>query len=215
MKRRRLDTLALRALMKATHLLGLALAERIRQYRGSGDRVLDHFAQLQEQTLHVALLREALETLASRWDKIPDRQRPHFSPSARFKILRLKTLLALPADETASTFRVSTGTILRWEQEALGAPEQQTVGSLLKPVPPVRATTTRSAISSTPSPSPASRATAPSPRISPAPAGSSRAGRFSGSARRNRHPFRRPHMRPQRPLAPSAPATRTTCGCWT
>ena len=138
MKRRRLDTLALRALMKATHLLGLALAERIRQYRGSGDRVLDHFAQLQEQTLHVALLREALETLASRWDKIPDRQRPHFSPSARFKILRLKTLLALPADETASTFRVSTGTILRWEQEALGAPERHTVGSLLKPIPPVR-----------------------------------------------------------------------------
>jgi transposase InsO family protein len=30
------------------------------------------------------------------------------------------------------------GTILRWEQEALGAPQRQTVGSLLKPVPPVR-----------------------------------------------------------------------------
>ncbi len=138
MKRRLLDSLALRALMKATHLLGLALAERIRQYRDSGDTLVDRFAQLQEQTLHVALLREALETLASRWDKIPERQRPHFSPEARFKILRLKTLLALSADETASTFRVSTGTILRWEQEALGAPQRHTVGSLLKPVPPVR-----------------------------------------------------------------------------
>jgi hypothetical protein len=31
MKRRALDTLALRALMKATHLLGLALAERLRE----------------------------------------------------------------------------------------------------------------------------------------------------------------------------------------
>ena len=138
MKRRLLDSLALRALMKATHLLGLALAERIRQYRDSGDAVLDRFAQLQEQTLHAALLREALEILASRWDKIPERQRPHFSPEARFRILRIKTLLALSADETALTFRVSTATILRWQQEALAAPERQTVGSLLEPVPPVR-----------------------------------------------------------------------------
>jgi hypothetical protein len=68
MKRRVVDALALRALMKATHLLGLALAERLRRYRDSGDAVLDRFAQLQEQTLHVALLREALDTLASRWE---------------------------------------------------------------------------------------------------------------------------------------------------
>jgi transposase InsO family protein len=138
MKRRLLDGLALRALMKATHLLGLALAERIRQYRDSGDAVLDRFAQLQEQSLHAGLWREAVEILASRWDKLPERQRPHFSPEARFRILRIKTLLAWSADETASTFRVSTGTILRWQHEALGTPERKTVGSLLKPVPPVR-----------------------------------------------------------------------------
>jgi putative transposase len=138
MKRRNLDGLAVRALMKATHLLGLALAERLRQYRDSGDAVLDRFAQLQEQSLHAGLWREAVEILASRWDKLPERQRPHFSPEARFRILRIKTLLAWSADETASTFRVSTGTILRWEHEAVGAPERKTVGSLLKPVPPVR-----------------------------------------------------------------------------
>lgn len=33
MKRRGLDTLALRALFHATHLLGLAIAERLGQYR--------------------------------------------------------------------------------------------------------------------------------------------------------------------------------------
>lgn len=64
--------------MKATHLLWLALAERLRQYRESGDGVLDRFAQLQEQTLHVALLEEALDILGSRWDKLPERQRPHY-----------------------------------------------------------------------------------------------------------------------------------------
>jgi hypothetical protein len=35
-------------------------------------------------------------------------------------------------------FRFSTGTVLRWEAEATAAPEQETVGSLLEPVPPVR-----------------------------------------------------------------------------
>lgn len=137
-KRRLLDILALRALMKATHLLGLALAERLRQYRESGDSVLDRFAQLQEQYLHAGLWREAVEILATRWGKIPERHRPHFSPEARFRILRIKALLAWSADETASTFRLSTGTILRWEHEALAAPQRETVGSLLKPVPPVR-----------------------------------------------------------------------------
>jgi hypothetical protein len=63
MKRRALETLALRALMKATHLLGLALAERPRQYRDSGDSCLDRFAQLREEALHAALLGEATDIL--------------------------------------------------------------------------------------------------------------------------------------------------------
>jgi hypothetical protein len=138
MKRRCLDTFALRALMKATHLLGLALAERLRQYRDSGDRVLDRFANLQEQALHVAYLREAVEIHGSRWDKLPERQRPHYAPEAQFRIVRLKCLLALSAGETARLFRVSATTVLRWEDEARVGPERDTVGSLLRPVPPVR-----------------------------------------------------------------------------
>jgi hypothetical protein len=88
MRRRDLDTLALRAFMKATHLLGLALAGRLREYRDGRDPALDRFAQIQEQILHASLLREALDVLGSRWDKLPERQRPHYSPQARFRILR-------------------------------------------------------------------------------------------------------------------------------
>ena len=138
MRRRDLDTLALRALMKATHLLGLALAGRLREYRDGQDPALDRFAQIQEQVLHASLLREALDVLGSRWDKLPERQRPHYSPEARFRILRLRALLALSAVETARIFRVSVGTVLRWESEARAEPERVTVGSLLKPDPPVR-----------------------------------------------------------------------------
>jgi transposase InsO family protein len=138
MKRRCLDTLALHALMKATHLLGLALAERLRHYRDSGDPVLDRFARLQEQVLHVECLREVIDIHGSRWDKLPERQRPHYTPEARFRILRLRNLLALSADETARLFRVSTNTVLRWDEEARGAAKRQAVGSLLKPIPPIR-----------------------------------------------------------------------------
>jgi transposase InsO family protein len=138
MKRRALDTVALRALMKATHLLGLAFAERLRQYRDSGDTCLDHFGQLTEEALHAALFRETADILATRWDKLPERQRPHYAPEARFRILRIRALLALSADEAARTFRVSSGTILRWEREAQLAPDRPTVGSLVKPTPPVR-----------------------------------------------------------------------------
>ena len=138
MKRRCLDTLALHALMKATHLLGLAFGERLRQYRDSGDRPLDRFARLQEQVLHVDYLTEAVAIHGSRWDKLPERERPHYTPEARFRILRLKNLLALSAADTARLFRVSTNTVLRWEDDARAAPERGTVGSLLKPVPPVR-----------------------------------------------------------------------------
>jgi transposase InsO family protein len=138
MKRRGLDTLALKALMKATHLLGLALAGRLREYRDGRDPTIGRFAEIQEQVLHASLLREALDVLGSRWDKLRERERPHYSPQDRFRILRLRALLALSAVETARTFRVSTGTVHRWESEAQATPDRQTVGSLLKPDPPVR-----------------------------------------------------------------------------
>jgi putative transposase len=138
MKRRSLDTLALRALRKATHLLGLALAERLRQYRDSGDSCLDRFAQEREEALHAALYGEAADILAMRWDKLPERQRPHYPPDARFRILQVRALLALSADETARMFRVTSRTVLRWERDLQAGPDRPTVGSLVKPTPPVR-----------------------------------------------------------------------------
>jgi hypothetical protein len=46
--------------------------------------------------------------------------------------------LALFAEETARLFRLSMGTVLRWEAEAGREPEKTTIGSLLKPTPPLR-----------------------------------------------------------------------------
>jgi putative transposase len=138
MKRRGLDQLALRALMKATHLLGLVLGQRLAEMRNQGDAKEALFAQVHEQTLQVSLYQEALDVNRTRWDKLPERQRPHHSPESRFRILRLMHLWALSHDETARMFSVSPSTIARWQAEFTKDPDKTAIGSLLKPVPPVR-----------------------------------------------------------------------------
>ncbi|MDL2717978.1 MAG: hypothetical protein PT977_09505, partial [Acidobacteriota bacterium] len=95
------------------------------------------FAKAQEQALLLRMMREAAAILGERWDKVPDRHRPHYEPSQRDRILRIRTFLGLSQRETAEMFRVSMETIARWEAEAMsvGAEEAR---SLVKPNPPVR-----------------------------------------------------------------------------
>jgi transposase len=59
------------------------------------------------------MMREAAGILGARWDKAPERQRPHYSPEQRFRILRIRAFLGLSQREAASMFRVSTETITR------------------------------------------------------------------------------------------------------
>jgi putative transposase len=129
---------AQRALQKATRLLALALGDSLRTLRESPDPLLQAHAQGREQATLARLLAEVVELLGARLDKLPERRRPHYAPHQRWRILETKRLLVLSADETARLFRVSTGTILRWELEAGKEPGKDTIGSLLKPVPPVR-----------------------------------------------------------------------------
>jgi DNA-binding transcriptional regulator YiaG len=75
------------------------------------------FERAEEQALLLRMTREAAEILGARWDKVPERQRPHYSPEQRFRILRIRSLLSLSQRETAAMFRVSVETIARWEME--------------------------------------------------------------------------------------------------
>jgi transposase InsO family protein len=84
------------------------------------------------------MFQEIGDILAARWDKIPDRRRPHYTPAQRYRILRVKTLLALSQQETARWFRVSRETVARWEEEATASAESETMGKLVLPEPPVR-----------------------------------------------------------------------------
>ena len=81
-------------------------------------------------------MRKAARILGARWDKVPERQGPHYPPEQRFRILRIRSFLGLSQRETAEMFRVSTETIARWEVEA-GA-DREVARPLVATDPPVR-----------------------------------------------------------------------------
>jgi transposase InsO family protein len=135
---RALDPVALRALVKATRLFGLACGAQLADYRNSGEPLQVAFADFRLQAMLARHYQAVARILAERWQKIPERRRPHYTPHQRFEILQLKSLMALSQKETAQLFAISRSTVARWEQEVAANSRQQIVGSLVKPNPPVR-----------------------------------------------------------------------------
>jgi transposase InsO family protein len=95
------------------------------------------FERAEESALLLRMTREAAGILGARWDKVPERQRPHYVPEQRFRILRIRSFLGLSQRETAAMFRVSPETIARWEMETASA-DNETARPLVAPNPPVR-----------------------------------------------------------------------------
>jgi transposase InsO family protein len=104
--------------------------------RGTRSPLCDLHARLQQAELSARLAWEVVEILSSRLEKIPDRRRPHYSPSHRFRILELKSLLGWSREAAARVFLVCANTLSNWERSA--DPAAQTVGVTVKPIPPVR-----------------------------------------------------------------------------
>jgi len=133
-----LNSDALRALMKATRLLGLTCGIQLAEYRNSSEPLQIAFADLRRLALMARCYEAISQILSERWQKVPERRRPHYTPHLRFQILELKTLLGLSQKETAQLFAISRNTAARWEQEVAANPGEETVGSLVRPNPPVR-----------------------------------------------------------------------------
>jgi transposase InsO family protein len=128
---------ALPALLRATHLLGLALGSAFGRLRESGATAAKMFERAEEQALLLRMAREAAGILGARWDKVPERHRPHYPPEQRFRILRIRSFLGLSQRETAAMFRVSVETVARWEVETTN-PDGEAPRPLVTPNPPVR-----------------------------------------------------------------------------
>ncbi|HJX61338.1 MAG TPA: hypothetical protein VJ578_02095, partial [Dehalococcoidia bacterium] len=67
------------------------------------------------------------------------RRRHRYSPKLRFRVLEHMRKFMLTVDEAARRFYVTAQTIYNWLGELRENPDAQTVGSLLKPVPPIPA----------------------------------------------------------------------------
>src|SRR5450830_1551056 len=128
---------ALPALLRASHLLGLALGSALGRLRESGATAARLFERAEESPLLLRMMRESAAILGARWDKVPERHRPHYEPEQRFRILRIRSFLGLSQRETAQMFRVSTETIARWEVETT-SPDGEAPLPLVASNPPVR-----------------------------------------------------------------------------
>ena len=129
------ETLAHRAALNTAHLLGLAFGRLLRDLRRLKDPLAEALARTKEAELSVKLAFDIVDLLSARLDKIPDRQRPYYTPSQRFRILEIKNLLGRNTDLTARMFRVCPNTISNWERGA--DLEAGTGGSTVKPTPPI------------------------------------------------------------------------------
>lgn len=136
------DHFALRALMRAHHLLSIALGLRLAELRYSEAPDARRFAQHEELSFQLPLALSAARILAERWKRLPERSRPHYLPEQRFEILRIKASLVLSAKEAARLFAISVGTVHRWEAELRLAqsadPRTSAIGQKFQPSPPVR-----------------------------------------------------------------------------
>jgi hypothetical protein len=130
------ERLALRAALTASHLLGLATGTHLRTLRAQNDPMAELQARLEEAELRARLAGETAELLGARFGKLPERQRPYFTPSQRFRILEIRSLLAWSAQDASRVFLVCPNTILNWEKAA--DPDIHSAGSTVKPTPPVR-----------------------------------------------------------------------------
>ena len=81
---RHLDRLAMRALLRANELLGLAIGIRLAKLRDSADRLAVLFGAAEVSAVQAHLFAEAAEILRERWDRLPERRRPHYRPVQRY-----------------------------------------------------------------------------------------------------------------------------------
>jgi transposase InsO family protein/DNA-binding transcriptional regulator YiaG len=95
------------------------------------------FERAEESALLLRMMREAAAILGARWEKVPERQRPHYGPEQRFRILRIRSFLGLSQRETAAMFRVSPETVARWEMDTKNS-DVEAARPLVAPNPPVR-----------------------------------------------------------------------------
>jgi hypothetical protein len=92
--------------LTTARLFGLAAGTHLRQLRNLNDPLASMQARLEEAQLHARLAWEIVELLSSRFQRIPERNRPQYSPAQRFRALEIKSRLGWSRELAARVFLV-------------------------------------------------------------------------------------------------------------
>ncbi len=129
-------TSAVRAILKAQELFGFALGLSFLEFREKHGKLGRSFVDRKLDALAAQDAVAVRDILRARLAKLPERRRPHYTPRDRFRIPELKERNSWSASETARLFLLSPNTIYGWLAEVNH--ESETVGSLVRPDPPVQ-----------------------------------------------------------------------------
>lgn len=116
----------------------MGLAHALSRLWRRGDPVRAGFAERMLVQVELEKQRAVNEIQRARLERFPARQRKHSTPEERFRIVVLMQTYGLSRAETAEIFLVNSQTISRWEREALAEPEAESIGSLVRAMPPLR-----------------------------------------------------------------------------
>jgi transposase InsO family protein len=128
---------AIVAVLWARRLLLLAVTAMLIKLGEADDLVGALYSQLAEKDVRIQQLERAIALLQARMERIDSRHRNRYTPAERFGIVLFKQTYSLTAEQAARLFVVSSQTINRWVDQAVREPGKNTIGSLLKAVPPL------------------------------------------------------------------------------
>jgi transposase InsO family protein len=106
--------------------------------RNDGTTADKLFVELHKTRLLLREARDQAHILAARLERVEPRRRRRYTPPLRFRILEHMKRYMLTVEETARRFLVTPQTIYNWLAEMRRYPDATTIGSTVRPVPPVR-----------------------------------------------------------------------------
>ncbi len=136
--KRGFTTAALRLLLRTRELIMLAMGLALGQWRESRDPVSGAFAEHCHAELRLDDQLEINAIFRGRMLRIHAAHRKRYTPEERFRVVVFVETRGLSHQHAAGIFMVDAATIGRWVREEEREPDKNTVGSLLKAVPPVR-----------------------------------------------------------------------------
>jgi putative transposase len=137
-RRKPLELQARRALLSACEDLTLCSLVALARLRDQPDAKAALLVRLREAETRRREAEGRADILPERLDRIDPRCRPHYSPEARFRILCHMRTYLVSVEETARRFQITPQTLYNWLGDSRRHPDAQSVGSLLKPIPPLR-----------------------------------------------------------------------------